>query len=336
MLRLILLGFLCGGASAASHSLRYFYTWTTPLSGIPEFVTVGYVDEKLFDCYDSEIQRDIPRQRWMEENLGADYWERQTQIARGWESVGKTNIKTALERTNKTGGIHTIQLMVGCELRDDGSTGAFYQYGWDNIDFISFDKDRMVWVTSVSWGEITKNKWDQDAAFNQQTKGYLEGICIEWLKKYLQYGERELRPVKPSVMFTSVRDNKQLSCVATGFYPHSIEVNLFRDGAKINEAGSTGVRPNHDGSYQVHRWMEFDPNSQAKYTCVVDHDGLGQSLVVFYEPKTSSMLPVIIGVVVVLLQARRLATIQQKLLMKGTPPQAPLPLLRGVCGSCLK
>eukprot|EP00061_Rhincodon_typus_P003704 g20764.t1 len=84
--------------------------------------------------------------------------------------------------------------MYGCELRDDGSTGGFNQYGWDNSDFISFDKDRMVWVTPLSWGEITKNKWDRDPAFNQQWKGYLEGTCIEWLKKYLKYGERELRP----------------------------------------------------------------------------------------------------------------------------------------------
>nr|6LUP_A Chain A, MHC class I protein [Ginglymostoma cirratum]6LUP_D Chain D, MHC class I protein [Ginglymostoma cirratum] len=266
-----------------SHSLRYFFTWSTAGSGIPEFVAVGYVDDQQFVQYDSDRKEMIPRQRWVKESEGPEYWERETQTLRGWEPWGKANIDILSKRTNQTGGIHTYQLMCGCELRDDGSSNTgFVQHAWDSTDFISLDKDKMVWVTPVTWGEITKNKWDRDMAFNQGTKGYLEGICIEWLQKYLKNGNVELRPVKPSVTFTSVRGNKQLSCVATGFYPHSIEVNLFRDSAKIDETESTGVRPNHDGSYQIHRSTEFDPNSQAKYSCVVDHDGLGQQLVVFY------------------------------------------------------
>ncbi|XP_072406565.1 class I histocompatibility antigen, F10 alpha chain-like isoform X2 [Chiloscyllium punctatum] len=301
MMRLILLVLLCGGASAVSHSLRYFHSWMSPMPGLPEFVLVGYVDEQEFVHYDSDRKEMIPRQRWIAEREGSDYWDRETQTQRGWEAVGKANIPIALERTNQSGGIHTIQVMYGCELREDGTTGGFYQFGWDGRDLISFDKERMVWVTPVSWGEITKNKWDKDSGYNQQNKGYLEGICIEWLQKYLKYGKEQLKPVKPSVTLTPVRDYKDLSCFATGFYPQAIEVNLFRDGVRIGDSESTGIRPNHDGSYQIRKRMEFDPNSQAKYSCEVEHSGLGQKLVVFYEPKSSSILPIIIGIVVALL-----------------------------------
>ncbi|XP_067883152.1 class I histocompatibility antigen, F10 alpha chain-like isoform X1 [Heterodontus francisci] len=161
--------------------------------------------------------------------------------------------------------------MYGCELRDDGSTNGFHQEGWDGRDYISFDKDNMVWVTPVSWGLITKNKWDQDKARNQQRKGYLEGTCIEWLKKYLKLGEKELRHVAPQVFLSadkaSAAKPTQLCCLVTGFYPRDIEVTLLRNGAPIADTCSTGILPNHDGTYQLRRWVQIAPENGANYSC---------------------------------------------------------------------
>nr|AAB97322.1 MHC class I antigen [Triakis scyllium] len=308
MLRFILLTLLYGGVSAGSHSLRYFYTSMTPISGLPEFVAVGYVDELVIDEYNSDTQRDVPRQRWMAESEGPDYWERNTQILRGSEQTGKAAIQILSERTNQSGGIHMYQRMYGCELREDGSTGGFLQYGWDAKDFVSFDKEQSVWVTPVQWGEITKKKWDGTPGLNQQWKGYLEGICIEWLKKYLRYGERQLRPAAPTVSFTRLGDSKKLSCVATGFYPQSIELKLHRDQAAAIVPYSSGVRPNHDGTYQMEKQTDFEPSDPAKFSCEVDHAGLSQKLVVFYEPKADSMLPVI-GIVIAVLVLVALAVV---------------------------
>ncbi|XP_078074029.1 LOW QUALITY PROTEIN: class I histocompatibility antigen, F10 alpha chain-like [Mustelus asterias] len=308
MLRLILLTLLCGGVSAGSHSLRYFYTSMTPISGVPEFVSIGYVDELVIDEYNSNTQRDVPRQRWMADSVGADYWDRETQKRQGAEQTGKVNIQILSERTNQSGGIHINQRMYGCELRDDGSTRGFNQHGWDGKDFLSFDTERSVWVTPVPWGLITKEKWDGIPGFNQRKKGYLEGTCIEWLKKYLQYGQSQLRPVAPTVSFTRLGDSKKLSCAATGFYPQSIELKLRRGQAAADEY-SSGVRPNHDGTYQMEKQTDFEPSDPAKFSCVVDHAGLSQTLVVFYEPKPASMLPVIIGIVIAVLVLVALAVV---------------------------
>ncbi|XP_067865029.1 class I histocompatibility antigen, F10 alpha chain-like [Heterodontus francisci] len=299
MIGLTVFVLLCGGVSADSHSLRYFYTSMTPIPGLPEFVVVGYVDEMEFVQYNSDQKKMMPRQRWMAETQGPDYWEQQTQIALGWEQGGKVAIQILTERTNQSAGIHTWQIMYGCELRDDGSTGGFFQYGWDGKDYINFDKENMVWVTPLTWGEITKNKWDQNKALGQQVKGYLEGICIEWLKKYLKLGERELRPVAPSVSFTRRGDSHRLSCVTTGFYPQAIEVTLRRDGVSLDESHFDGILPNHDGTYQTHKWTDIDPADQAKFSCEVDHSGLKEKMVVFYERKSVSLLPIIVGVLVV-------------------------------------
>nr|AAB97342.1 MHC class I antigen [Triakis scyllium] len=309
MLRFILLTLLYGGASAGSHSLRYFYTSMTPISGLPEFVTIGYVDELEFVHYDSDMKKTIPRQRWIAESEGPDYWERQTQIARGWEQTGKVDIQTLMTRTNQSGGIHVLQRMYGCELREDGSTGGFFRDGWDAKDSIVFDKEHLRWIAVGQWAVLTKEKWDKDQGLNQQRKGYLEGICIEWLKKYLRYGERQLRPAAPTVSFTRLGDSKKLSCVATGFYPQSIELKLHRDQAAADVPYSSGVRPNHDGTYQMEKQTDFEPSDPAKFSCEVDHAGLSQKLVMFYEPKADSMLPVIIGIVIAVLVLVALAVV---------------------------
>ncbi|XP_067882272.1 class I histocompatibility antigen, F10 alpha chain-like isoform X8 [Heterodontus francisci] len=180
MIGVIELVLLCGGVSAGSHSLRYFYTAMTPIPGLPEFVAVGYVDDATIDYYDSNLQEVISRQQWMAESQGPEYWEQQTQILRSSEHIGQTNIQTALNRTNQTGVAPQV--------------------------FLSADK---------------------------------------------------ASAAKPT----------QLCCLVTGFYPRDIEVTLLRNGAPIADTCSTGILPNHDGTYQLRRWVQIAPENGANYSC---------------------------------------------------------------------
>ncbi|XP_072885500.1 uncharacterized protein [Hemitrygon akajei] len=294
MVGLLLLALLCGGVSAGSHSLRHFYTAVTPGSGVPEFMEVGYVDEEQIIYYDSVLGRTVPRQQWMAESQGPDYWERETQISRSHEQWAQAKIQTLMMRTNQTGGIHFLQRMYGCELRDDGTTTGFNQYGWDGSDFITFDKDRMVWVTPVPWGVITKAKWDRNTAMNQGLKGYLEQECIERVKRYVKAGESHLQPNPPEVSFTASKDGRHLSCVATGFFPQSIDVTILRDGRTLEETHSHGILPNHDNTYQLTTMVMVEPTDTAMFSCRVEHRGLPEPLVLFfagnkgYNPTKSS------------------------------------------------
>ncbi|XP_078073689.1 class I histocompatibility antigen, F10 alpha chain-like [Mustelus asterias] len=295
---LIELILLCGEVSAGSHSLRYFFTGMTSTPDFPEFVAVGYVDGVQFVLYDSDRRELIPREQWMVESEGPAAWERKKILTEEQEMHFKADIPLLMSRTNQTVGIHVYQLMTGCDLRDDGTTSGFNQRGWDGHDFLSFDKEHMVWVTSVTWGETIKNSWDRDTVIIQRWKHYLEVECIEWLRKYLEYGQRELRVVAPVVSFTSLGDSNRLSCVVTGFYPQAIEVNLWRDGVVIDETLSSGILPNHDSTYQIRKWVEFNPEDQAEYSCRVEHSGMKETLVVIYEPKSRSQVAVTVGIVV--------------------------------------
>ncbi|XP_078073682.1 class I histocompatibility antigen, F10 alpha chain-like [Mustelus asterias] len=298
MIGLIELVLLCGEVSTGSHSLRYFLTGMTPIPGFPEFVVVGYVDDIQFVTYDSDRKEVIHPERWMVEGDGSEFWEQKMMLVREGEMHFKTSIPTLMSRTNQTGGIHVFQMMTGCELSDDGTTSGFNQYAWNGQDFISFDKDHMVWVTPVPWGESIKNIWDQDVIVKRRFKHYLEGECIEWLRKYLKYGQKLLRVVAPVVSFTRLGDSNRLSCAVTGFYPQAIEVNLWRDGVVIDETLSTGILPNPDSTYQIRKWVEFDPEDQAEYSCRVEHSGMKETLVVIYEPKSRSQVAVTVGIVV--------------------------------------
>ncbi|XP_078073663.1 class I histocompatibility antigen, F10 alpha chain-like isoform X1 [Mustelus asterias] len=281
-----------------SHSLRYFFTGMTLIPDFPEFVAVVYVDGVQFVMYDSDRRELIPREQWMVESEGPAAWERKKIFTEEQEMYLKADIPLYMSHTNQTVGVHVCQMMTGCDLRDDGTTSGFSQYGWDGHDVLSLDKEHMVWVTPVPWGESIKNRCDRQTGHIQRLKHYLEVECIEWLRKYLEYGQRELRVVAPVVSFTRLGDSNRLSCAVTGFYPQAIEVNLWRDGVVIDETLSSGILPNHDSTYQIRKWVEFDPEDQAEYSCRVEHSGMKETLMVIYEPKSRSQVAVTVGIVV--------------------------------------
>lgn len=83
--------------------------------------------------------------------------------------------------------------MFGCEWDNDtGDVAGFEQQGYDGEDFISFDLETMTWVAPKPQAVITKRKWDENKARNVQKKNYLTQVCVDWVKRYLDYGRSSL------------------------------------------------------------------------------------------------------------------------------------------------
>ncbi|KAH0630655.1 hypothetical protein JD844_013913 [Phrynosoma platyrhinos] len=176
-------------------------------------------------------------------------------------------------------GFHTWQNMFGCELRKDGSKGAFDQYAYDGKDYISFDKETLSWVASDLPALITKRKWDPDSAFKQRVKVYLEEICILWLQRYLVYGKETLLRTEPpevKVIRKIDYDNMEtLICRVSGFYPKDIDIAWTKDGEVwIQDTFRGLVSPNSDGTYYTWLSIKIDPKDREHYKCHVEHDGL--------------------------------------------------------------
>ncbi|XP_067321693.1 RLA class I histocompatibility antigen, alpha chain 11/11-like [Anolis sagrei] len=213
---------------------------------------------------------------------------------------------TAAKYYNQSGGVHTWQLMYGCELRRDGSKGGHYQFAYDGSDYIGLDKETLTWTAIDMPAQITKRKWEAEPAFAQRDKAYLEETCIKWLEKYLDYGkETLLRTEAPDVNVTRKADYdgmETLICHVRGFYPKDIDISWTKDGEDRQQDTFHGlVSPNLDGTYYTWRSIKVDPKERERYKCYVEHDGLPDPLNMAWEAPAYNGRTIIGSVVGVLL-----------------------------------
>ncbi|XP_058231140.1 BOLA class I histocompatibility antigen, alpha chain BL3-6-like isoform X2 [Hemibagrus wyckioides] len=290
-------------SSAVTHSLQYFYTAVTPGINFPEFTTVGQVDGVQFDYYDSDIRKKIPKTEWIQKNEGEDYWNSETQISQGNQETFKVNMATLMQRFNQTGGVHTVQMMYGCELHDDGTVRGYEQYGYDGEDFLSFHLKTKTWIAPKRQAVITKNKWDPNTGYNTNEKNYLEKECIKWLQEYVSYGRDTLERKDPPTasVIQKHSPSPEVVCHATGFFPKEVMISWRKDGEDVNEdVELRETLPNQDGSFQKRSILKVPAEDLQKhtYTCVIQHSSLKEELVL--EVPKGGLMAVIVGVLVAL------------------------------------
>uniref|UniRef100_A0A667XRU4 Ig-like domain-containing protein n=1 Tax=Myripristis murdjan TaxID=586833 RepID=A0A667XRU4_9TELE len=277
----------------ALHALRYFYTASSGVPNFPEFVVVGLVDDVQIVHYDSNTQRLVPKQDWMKEVIADDphYWEMSSQNAQASQQNFKASIGNLKKRFNQTGGVHTYQRMYSCEWHDDtGEVNGFDRHGYDGEDFIVFDLKTLTWIAPKPQAVITKHNWDRDTVRNERWKNYLTQECIDWLKKYLDYGRSTLlRTELPSVSLLQKTPSSPVTCHASGFYPNNTMLFWRRDGEEVHEDVDHGeILHNHDGTFQ--KSVDLDVSSVkaedwGRYSCVFLLSGVKGDIVTKLDPK---------------------------------------------------
>ncbi|CAI9623469.1 unnamed protein product [Staurois parvus] len=129
-----------------------------------------------------------------------------------------------MSRFNQTGGIHILQRMYGCELRDDDTTAGYMQYGYDGREFLSLDTQRWIWIPTMNEAQISTQRWNSpEVREGERDKNYLKNQCLEELKQFIEYGRKDLeRRVRPEVKVWGRRqsdDMTRLQCLVYGFHP---------------------------------------------------------------------------------------------------------------------
>ncbi|RXN24390.1 MHC class I antigen [Labeo rohita] len=117
---------------------------------------MGLLDDRQIDYYNSKDQRKIPKQDWIKEKMQQDYWEKGTQSRKSKEQWFNVNIDILMKR-------------------------------------MGHNESESQWVTTVDAALPTKRKWDNVPILNQYTKGYLEKECVDWLNKFREYADEDLR-----------------------------------------------------------------------------------------------------------------------------------------------
>nr|WPM93552.1 MHC class I antigen [Macaca fascicularis] len=286
---------------AGSHSLRYFYTsMSRPGRWEPRFIAVGYVDDTQFVRFDSDAEspRMEPRAPWVEQE-GPEYWDRETQNMKTATQTYRVNLRTLLRYYNQSqGGSHTIQKMYGCDLGPDGRLLRGYeQFAYDGRDYIALNEDLRSWTAADMAAQNTQRKWEaEDVA--EQHRTYLEGECLESLRRYLENGKETLQradPPKTHVTHHPVSDHEAtLRCWALGFYPAGITLTWQRDGEEqTQDTELVETRPTGDGTFQKWAAVVVPSGEEQRYTCHVQHEGLPKPLTLRWEPSSESTIPIV-------------------------------------------
>ncbi|XP_057697261.1 uncharacterized protein LOC130918962 isoform X2 [Corythoichthys intestinalis] len=183
-------------AAPMIHSLKNIVTASFQIPNFPEYLSTGYVDGIQILQYDSKSRKLVAKQEWMKKIIAEDprYWERQTEINIDNQQANNVSIQILQERFNKTGGLHMIQWMSGCQWDDEtDQVDGWTHYAYDGEDFIWFDLKGMRWIAVHPRAVITKNKWDREEGYNEFLKFYATEDCPSYLKKYLSFGRDVLR-----------------------------------------------------------------------------------------------------------------------------------------------
>uniref|UniRef100_I3KLD4 Ig-like domain-containing protein n=1 Tax=Oreochromis niloticus TaxID=8128 RepID=I3KLD4_ORENI len=278
-----------------THSLHYIYTALSKpvgLLGIHQFTAMGLLDGRMIDYFDSENQAKVPKQEWMRERLPADYWERGTRSRKSKQQWFKVNIGILMERMRQNDSdIHVLQWMHGCEgeANPDGTlrfVRGMDMYAYDGDDFLSFDDKNGVWVAPSPEAEPTKRKWDGVLVLKEYTKGYLENECIDWLSKFVTYGQQQLQNTSPPEVSlhaktSTVDTDVLLTCLATGFYPADIVLRMKKNESVLTADDglmSSGVLPNEDHTFQRRDHVEVLRSDLSAFSCEVVHEASDQTV----------------------------------------------------------
>ncbi|NWY66690.1 HA1F protein, partial [Erithacus rubecula] len=285
------------------HSLRYLHVRVSePSPGIPQFVSIGYLDGIPFTRYDSERGRVEPLTQWIKDGAEPEYWDEQTQISVRNQHMDARNLNNLRNRYNQSRGFHTWLLVYGCDLLSNGSIRGSSRYSYDGRDFLSFDLESRRFVAATSAAEVTRRRWEDENVAEDYTN-YLEHICPEWLQKYVRYGQKELDRKDPPDVHVSGKEEHGmliLSCHAYGFYPKAIAVNWMKgDEIRDQETEWGGVVPNSDGTFHTWARIEARPEEREQYRCRVEHPGMSEPGIFAWEPTSGGNLTVVVAVSIV-------------------------------------
>ncbi|XP_036433843.1 rano class II histocompatibility antigen, D-1 beta chain-like [Colossoma macropomum] len=81
-----------------------------------------------------------------------------------------------------------------------------------------------------------------------------------------------------------------LTCLATGFYPKSVDISVRKFSTSLPEhlLRSSGVRPNGDGTYQLRKSVEIQEDDTADYNCYVTHSSFDTPVIKQWDKKCNN------------------------------------------------
>ncbi|XP_049983123.1 MHC class I-like protein MILL2 [Alexandromys fortis] len=239
-------------------------------SGEINFTAHGYIDGNLFLRYKGDRRRAEVLRARIKGHAGAETWARETE---GLWKMEEQLRRILAEVTDQDRGLHTIQVILGCELQRNGNIGGFWRLGYDGQDALTFDQKTLTWIMAVPSTQQTKTFWETHAPKADQVKNFLEGICPAQLKRHLDsLRNAQMDTGPPKLKVTSRRypvGRITLKCRAFNLYPPVATLTWLQDGKPTQQQtfGPGTVLPSGDGTYQTWLSIWVLPSQESEFTC---------------------------------------------------------------------
>ncbi|NXO09512.1 HA1F protein, partial [Oriolus oriolus] len=286
------------------HSLCYLrVTVSEPSPGLPLFTAMGYLDGIPLASYNSERGRVEPQALWREAGAEPGYWDAETEISERYQHVDPIDLEMLQRQYNQSRGLHTMQVVSGCDLLSNGSIHGSDRYGYDGRDFISFDLGSESFVAADDTAQIIKKLWESDGITVPELKHELGHTCVEVLKKHVRYGREVLEhKVAPNVHVSGKVEHEilTLSCHAYGFYPSTIAVSWMKgDEIRDQETEWGEIAPNSDGTFHTWARIKAQPEEREQYRCRVEHPGMPEPGIFTWEPESGGNLTLVVAMSII-------------------------------------
>ncbi|KAF5897346.1 BOLA class I histocompatibility antigen, alpha chain BL3-7-like isoform X1, partial [Clarias magur] len=93
-----------------------------------------------------------------------------------------------------TEGVNTLQRVYGCEIDDNGVTRGYDKSIYNGKVFISLDLNTGTWTAVDERAKSFTQKWNPERKSADSWKRFLEGTCVDRLKRYKSYSTKKKEP----------------------------------------------------------------------------------------------------------------------------------------------
>uniref|UniRef100_A0A8C7BE36 Ig-like domain-containing protein n=1 Tax=Neovison vison TaxID=452646 RepID=A0A8C7BE36_NEOVI len=164
---------------------------------------------------------------------------------------------------------------------------GYSQDSYDSANYLALNEDLRSWTAADAAAQTSRRK-SGAARVAEPQRNDLEFTCVEWLRRYLEMGNKTLQRTdapKTHVTYHPISDHEvMLRCWTLGFYPAGITLTWQRDEEDLTQDTElVETRPAGDGTFQKWAAVVVPSGEGQRYTCHVQHEGLPEPITLRWD-----------------------------------------------------
>uniref|UniRef100_A0A5F8H034 Ig-like domain-containing protein n=1 Tax=Monodelphis domestica TaxID=13616 RepID=A0A5F8H034_MONDO len=301
---LVLEVFALRKTQAVHHRHELQFTTVGTDHSVLELSVISLIDDVKVASYKKGQKQITIKIPWISEVLGVNYVTQLHDLLVNHEQDFLWPIQYLARNDINKHRNCTVQLLAECEIDNDITVKSHIYLIWNGKESYRIDEE--------------VGHWENIKPETKQYQYILESPLWTSLRKHYMNLRDNVAPEMAVSQHVSPEDSIILSCIATGFYPHSILMPWEKNGdlGIWGNESSSGTLPNMDSTFYLKVTLELPPeDTGAGYSCVVEHRELKSPAM--YSAKKPTMnkpwilaLGIMLAVILLLICATGIVTVK--------------------------